>query len=207
MLGLVASMLLVGVQAVPVGAASGGFGARLTTSTAPSNAEGGRECSENGEDIPEGSTCTWVAFRSHGVEGRQAAPKDGTIRKVKLISCVGGRIELQRARYRASDENAKVIRTVATIDVQADPRETDDEDLDTFCGGEDGDDYIIQTFRTNFLVKRGDVIAVKAATLGTLYCSGDNGVNLYSPALAAGGGFREPTDETGCMMLIRFVYG
>src|SRR3984957_9622616 len=72
------------------------FGAKLTSQSQPSNAENGQPCSENG-GIPHGATCTWGAI-SAVEDGRNfTAPRTGTIKHVKLISCVAGKLRLQLA--------------------------------------------------------------------------------------------------------------
>ncbi len=204
-IGLLASVLLIVAQSFPAGASTASFGAKLDRFTQPSNAEGGRACSDVGS-IPEGVACTWVAHRAHRNEGKQAAPRDGTIRQVKLISCVAGSFRLQLARSRSSGDEAKIVRNGPLISYKADKYETDG-DPDTFCGGEDADEFAVQSFNVNFTVRKGDLIAINAKQTGTLYCSGDNGVNVFHPTLPVGGPYAPADDETSCMMLIRLVYG
>jgi len=197
-------MLLLIAQAVPVGAAQTSFGARLDNTSQPSNAEGGRRCDENG-GIPSGSACTWVATQAYRNAGHQKAPRNGTIGTVKLVSCVQGSFRLQFARVRPAQETAKIVRKGPVIRYAADPREIDG-DSDTFCGGEDGDDYRVQTFNVSVPVAKGDHIAFKAKSTGTLYCSGDSGVLLYAPPLAIGGSYGAASDDTSCLMLVQLFY-
>lgn len=202
--GVLVAMLLLLAQAVPVGAATGGFGAKLDKSSQPANAEGGQRCDDHG-GIPTGSACTWVATRAYRNAGRQKAPRDGIIGKVKLVSCVQGSFRLQLARAKPAQDSARVVRDGPVIKYAADPRQIDGDD-DTYCGGEDGTDYKVQTFKVNVAVRKGEYIAFKAKRTGTLYCSGDSGVDLYAPPLAVGGSFRKATDDTSCLMLVRLVY-
>ena len=58
----------------------------------------------------------------------------------------------------------------------------------------------------NVPVRAGEYIAFNARRTGTLYCSGDSGVQLYAPPLAVGGSFRNATDDTSCLMLVRLIY-
>jgi hypothetical protein len=211
-LKLVGLLALVGALALAVaqplgasGSAKVRFGAKLTKESQPSNAESGRRCDEEGDDsqIPPGAVCSWVSLESYG-GGLDKAPKAGVIGKVRLVSCVAGSFRLQIARVRNGDE-AKVVRNGPMIFYTADPRQIDDDD-DTFCGGEEGDDFIIQTFTVNFLVNRGDRIAIRAARTGTLYCAGGSDVLLYSPPLARGGPFRTADQDTSCNLLVQLEY-
>ena len=201
------AMLLVGAQALPVSAAKLSFGARLDKSSQPSNAEGGQRCADN-SGIPTGATCSWVAteaYRRPDPQQNARAPKDGTIGTVKLVSCIQGSFKLQFARVKPAQDKAKVVRNGPTIAYAADPRHTDG-DQDTFCGGESGDDYIVQSFPVSVAVKAGDYIAIKAKKTGTLYCSGGGGVSLFAPPLAPGGSFRTANGDTSCQMLVQLVY-
>lgn len=198
------AMLALCIQAAPVGAASASFGAKLDNTSQPSNAEGGRLCDEE-SSIPSGSACSWVATSAYRNAGHQRAPKTGTIGQVSLVSCVAGSFRLQLARVRPAQDSAKVVRNGPVIRYAADPRELDD-DQDTYCGGEDGTDYRVQTFPVNVAVSAGEYIAIKAKSTGTLYCSGNSGVLLYAPPLAVGGSFTSATDDTSCLMLVRLTY-
>ena len=91
------------------------------------------------------------------------------------------------------------------IRYKADPRQVDG-DGDTFCGGEGGDDYIVQTFKVDVRVKKGEYIAIKTKKAGTLNCSGGSGTLLHAPPLPVGGPFKKATDTESCTMLIRLVY-
>jgi hypothetical protein len=202
--GVLVVVLMLLAQALPVAAATTGFGAKLSKTSQPANAEGGQRCDDNG-GIPFGSGCTWVATEAYQNAGRHKAPRNGTIGKVKLVSCVQGSFRLQLANYKPASGQAKVVRNGPVIKYAADPREVD-ADLDTYCGGEDGTDYRVQTFKVNVPVRAGEYIAFKAKRAGTLYCSGDSGVQLYAPPLAVGGSFRNATDDTSCLMLVRLIY-
>ncbi len=203
--GLLVAALLVVAQSVGASAAAPvRFGANLTTSSQPSNAEGGQSCDQN-SGIPSGGVCTWVSVQAYHNGGHEKAPKTGTIGKVRLVSCVAGNFRLQFARVKGSSRQARVVRNGPIISYQADPRQVDDDD-NTVCGGDDGDDYIIQTFSVNVHVNRGDLIAIRTATTGTLYCSGGSGTLLYSPPLGRGGPFRNATDSASCNLLVQVQY-
>jgi hypothetical protein len=201
---VLSAMLVLGLQAAPVGAAGASFGAKLDSTSQPSNAEGGRFCDEE-SGIPAGSACTWVATSAYRNAGHERAPKNGTIGKVSLVSCVAGSFRLQLGRVKPAQGTAKIVRNGPVIRYAADPRELD-EDQDTYCGGEDGTDYIVQSFNVSVPVTAGEYIAIKAKSTGTLYCSGDSGVNLYAPPLAVGGSYAPSTADTSCLMLVKLTY-
>jgi hypothetical protein len=146
-----------------------------------------------------------VSVEAYHNAGREKAPKTGTIGKVRLVSCVRGSFRLQFARVKPALDQARVVRNGPVIRYQADPRQVDGDE-DTFCGGEDGDDYIIQTFSVDVHVNKGDYIVIRAATTGTLYCAGGSGVLLFSPPLAPGGVFRDADDDTSCNLLVQLEY-
>jgi hypothetical protein len=195
---LLASVLLVGSLAGPTSAASTAFGAKLTHTTQPSNAEGGQSCHQN-VSVPKGTVCTWVAIEAAHNGSHFKAPKGGTIHTLRLISCIAGSFKLQIARANPSTHKAKVVRNGPKIVYNADTNPDG-------CGGEDGDQYIIQTFPIHVAVSTGDYIAVKAAKLGTLYCSGGDGVMLFSPPLAPGGSLRPQKGGASCDLLVRLEY-
>src|SRR5579859_7515631 len=84
---------LVGVSASAGSAATSSaptfFGAKLSSQTQPSNAENGQSCSQNG-GIPHGATCTWVGISAFENGSNWNAPRTGTIKHVKLVSCKAG---------------------------------------------------------------------------------------------------------------------
>jgi hypothetical protein len=202
--GVLIAVLALSMQVAPVGAASTSFGAKLNNTSQPANAEGGRRCDDE-SSIPSDSACSWVATSAYRNAGRHRAPKDGTIGKVSLVSCVAGSFRLQFARVKPAQGTAKVVRNGPVIRYAADPREIDN-DMDTYCGGEDGTDYKVQSFKVSVPVRAGEYIAIRAKSTGTLYCSGDSGVLLHAPPLAVGGSFTKATDDTSCLMLVKLTY-
>jgi hypothetical protein len=130
------------------------------------------------------------------------APRNGTIRKVRLISCVAGsfRVQVARARpFAGEDGEAKIVRQGPTIHYAKDNQPGG-------CGGgPDGDNYKIQSFGVNFHVNRNDLIAVKGTKVGFMNNSGSGPSMKFRPALPVGGSYREANDTTGSL-LIEFVY-
>ncbi|MFV2063886.1 MAG: hypothetical protein ACC726_10300 [Chloroflexota bacterium] len=104
-----------------------------------------------------------------------------------------------------AQNKSRVVRSGPYIKYKADPRQIDG-DADTFCGGEGGDDYKVQTFKVNLVVKKGEYIAIKTKKTGTLNCSGGSGTLLYAPPLPTGGAFKKAKDKMSCTMLVRYVY-
>jgi hypothetical protein len=180
------------LPAIPVGAATPvRFGARLTRFTEPTPAE---RCSQHGT-IPDNKACTWVAVVASENAGKHRAPKNGTIRRVRLISCVAGSFTVQVARKEPGRNRFKVVKSPRTISYAADPRSQ--------CGGEDFDDFRIQSFSTNFTVRQGDYIAVKAKRVGFMRNSSSGDTQLFEPPL--GSSYRTRDTTTGAM-LIQFQY-
>jgi hypothetical protein len=180
------------------------FGAKLTTSSQPANAEGGQSCSAN-SGIPAGVVCSWVSVQAYHNAGGAQAPRTGTIGKVRLVSCVAGSFRLQFARVKPASRQAKVVRDGPVIRYKADPRQVD-TDPDTVCGGDGGDDYLVQTFPVTTHVNKGEYIAVRTRKTGALYCSGGSGILLFSPPLAFGGPYRQKTGDASCNLLVQLQY-
>lgn len=177
------------------------FGARLDNFSQPANAEGGLRCSD---EIPNAKTCTWVSVQAFHNGGHEKAPKKGTIKHVKLVTCVAGSFTLQLAQANPATKRAKVVRNGPVIKYKPDPRQVD-ADPDTVCGGDEGDQYIVQTFATNVAVKKGEYIAIKAAKGGTFYCSGGSGLQLFTP-LAPNGPTRTAKATASCNLLVQLTY-
>jgi hypothetical protein len=198
---VLASALLIAAASVPASASTVSFGAKLTSEQ---QADGRQSCTNASPgNIPSGAVCTWVAREAVGNGNKFKAPKNGTLHKLRLISCNAGKFTLQLVKLNAQGK-AKVDHTGPVINYQADPRQVD-SDENTQCGGDNGDDYIIQVFNINVGVTTGDYIAVKAQKLGVLHCSGQS-MDLYSPPLASGQGFRSAAGDTGCGLLVRLSY-
>jgi len=195
---LLAATLLIGAQAVPATAAGHvSFGAKLDRFTQPTPAE---SCSQ---DLPvSGSAkCTWVAIDAAHNGGHEQAPKSGTIGKLSLVTCVGGSFVLQIARANQGQRTAKIVRSVGTIHYQADPGQATGN-----CGGDNGDQYIVQTFKINVHVNKGDYIAIKASKVGPIYNSGGTGVLLFHPTLPTGGPFKHANGTSSADLLISLQY-
>jgi hypothetical protein len=193
-LAMLAAMILVVMPGLPASAASPvRFGAKLTRDTEPTPAE---RCDQHGS-LPSGKSCTWVAAVAYQNPGKHKAPKNGTIGKVRLISCVAGSFTVQVARKQSGSQKFKVVKSGPTISYKKDSRSE--------CGGEDFDDFKIQSFNVNLTVKKGDYIAVKAKKVGFMRNSSSGDTLLFEPPLKVGGGFKSKDTTTGSM-LIQFQY-
>jgi hypothetical protein len=200
-LGVLIATMLIAASPLTASAAPVRFGAKLTNESQPTGAE---SCDHNA-GIPNGAVCTWIAQAAFENGDHQKAPKTGTIGKVRLISCTAGHFTLQIARVRPAEDKAKVVRNGPRINYAADPRQVDGNP-DTFCGGDNGDNYIIQSFSVNVHVDKGDYIGAKAKKLGFIHNSGGGPTMLYSPPLSPGGGFIKQDDDTSADLMLQLQY-
>jgi hypothetical protein len=196
---LVTPLALMGLTAAPGSAATKAtptfFGAKLTSHSQPSNAEDGQSCDENG-GIPHGATCTWVAISAFENGSHFTAPRTGTVKHVKLVSCKAGKFRLQLANANPSARKAKIVVNGPEISYAG----------QSPCGGINGDHFIVQTFKVSLKVAKGDYIAIKARSTGTLSCSGGDGFLLYGPPLPVGGPFKKSHSGASCDLLVQLSY-
>jgi hypothetical protein len=195
----VAPLILVGLTASSGSAAAATtptfFGAKLTSQTQPSNAENGQSCDENA-GIRHGATCTWVAISAFENGSHWKAPRTGTVKHVKLVSCKAGKFRLQLAKADPSTHKAKIVAKGPEISYHG----------QNPCGGVNGDHFIVQSFKVKLHVAKGDFIAIKARSAGTLSCSGGDGLLLYAPPLPVGGPFKKAHSGASCDLLVQLSY-
>ena len=196
---LAAPLVLVGLTVAATSAATATtptfFGARLTTQSQPSNDQNGQSCDENA-GIPHGSACTWVAITAFENGSHFTAPRTGTVKHVKLVSCVKGKFRLQLAKADPSARKARIITNGPEISYAG----------QSPCGGPNGDHYVVQSFRVSLHVAKGDYIAIRAASTGTLSCSGGDGFLLYGPPLPVGGPLKKSHSGASCDLLVQLSY-
>jgi hypothetical protein len=196
---LVAPLALVGMASSSGSAATAAtptfFGAKLTTQSQPSNAENGQSCDENA-GIPHGATCTWVAITAFENGSHFTAPSTGTIKQVKLVSCVAGKFQLELARADPNAFKAKIVAKGPEITYKG----------QSPCGGGSGDHYVVQSFRVKLRVTKGDYVAIVAKSAGTLSCSGGDGFLLYAPPLRVGGPAKKSDSGASCDLLVQLSY-
>jgi hypothetical protein len=195
MSGTALAALLALTQLLTVSAAPVRFGARLTNDTQPQPA---LWC-DDPNDTPPHATCTWILNEAHQrPDSGIKAPKAGTIGRVRLMSCEGGSFRVQVARRVPGTSRYKVVKDGPRIEYQGDRQG---------CGDEDDFVYRIESFATNFSIKKGDRIAIKAKRTGTLRCgSGGPNTLLFDPPLVAGGNARRASDDQGCLLLVEWQY-
>jgi hypothetical protein len=203
---LVSPLILVGLTAsagnaatspgpAAAAATSSFFGAKLTSQSEPSNAEDGQSCAEN-TGKPRGTTCTWVAISAFENGSHFTAPRTGTVKHVKLVSCKAGKFRLQLAKARPGAGKAKIVVNGPEISYHG----------QSPCGGSSGDHYIVQSIKVKLHVTKGDYIAIKAASTGTLSCSGGDGFLLYAPPLPLGGSYKKTKLGASCDLLVQLSY-
>ncbi|HUB40666.1 MAG TPA: hypothetical protein VMA72_17610 [Streptosporangiaceae bacterium] len=196
---LVVPLILVGLTASSGSAAPAKaptyFGAKLTSQSQPSNAENGQSCAENA-GIRHGSTCTWVAITAFENGSHYTAPRTATVKHVKLVSCVKGKFRLQLAKAHPLDRKAKIVANGPEISYHG----------QSPCGGASGDHYVVQSFRVNLHVTKGEYVAIKARSTGTLSCSGGDGFLLYAPPLPVDGSFKKSHSGASCDLLVQLSY-
>jgi hypothetical protein len=124
------------------------------------------------------------------------APRTGTVKHVKLVSCKAGKFRLQLARANPSAHKARIVVNGPEITYRG----------QSPCGGASGDHYIVQSFRVRLHVTKGDYIAIKARSTGTLSCSGGDGFLLYAPPLPVGGPYKKTHSGASCDLLVQLSY-
>jgi hypothetical protein len=171
------------------------FGAKLTNDTQPQPA---LWCDEP-NDTPPHADCTWILNEAHQRADKGIkAPKNGTIGRVRLMSCEGGQFRVQVARKVPGTNKYKVRKNGPTIRYDGDRQG---------CGEDDDFTYRIESFATNFTVLKGDRIAIRAKRTGTLRCGGGGSNTLqFSGPLVAGGRARRANDTDGCLLLVEWQY-
>jgi hypothetical protein len=196
---LVTPLIVMGLTASPGSAAPATtptfFGAKLTSQTQPSNAENGQSCDENG-GIPHGATCTWVAITAFENGSHFTAPITGIVRHVRLVSCVAGKFRLQLARAIPRTRQARIVVNGPMITYAG----------QSPCGGASGDHFVVQSFRVSVHVAKGEFIAIRARSTGTLSCSGGDGFLLYAPPLPLGGFLKKSHSGASCDLLVQLSY-
>jgi hypothetical protein len=165
------------------------FGAKLTPDVQPSNASTAHPCE------PSPGKCTRVSMEAYGrPDGGHKAPKDGTIKKVRIIAGDSGSFRLQIADAKANQEKARVTYTGPKLsyDGQSDPS---------------ADTYEIESFRVNAPVEKGQHLGILSRKTSMLRCS-SGGPNqlLFQPPLSVGGPFQTADATDGCWLLLEAVY-
>lgn len=183
---LAAAVAATAIVAAPAAGTNGPgyFGANLNKNVQPSNASSAHKC-----EIP-GQPCTWVLNEAYGAPGREGAPFNGHIRKLKLIAGEAGKFRLQIVK---KNNLGDIIlkRNGPRIDYIGQ------------AGWGNPTTYRVEKFAVNVPVKAGEHLAIKARKTSTLRCSSGGDANLQlSPALRKKGEKRTWDADDGCFMLI-----
>ena len=164
------------------------FGAKLTPEVQPSNASQAHPCE------PAPGKCSRISMEAYGrPDGGHKAPKDGTIKKIRIIAGEEGSFRLQLARAKADQEKAKVVYTGPKL---------------SYDGQPDGNEpYAIESFKVNVHVEKGDHLGILSRKTSMLRCS-SGGANqlLFQPPLSVGIPFQTADATDGCWLLLEAVY-
>lgn len=194
-LGVMVVVALLVVSAVGPAASHGGrwLGAKLTTNTQPSNSSSGINC---GNEPTVAEPCTFVMREALGYSGNRRhetkAPRNGVIKKIKLIASTAGSFRLQIAKIKPGTMKAKIVRNGPRINYlgQPDPNAP----------------YLIETFKVNIPIRKGQSLAVKTKRLRAMRCNSGGAATLtFQKPLKVGGKFRQTSGTEGCFMLIRAI--
>ena len=168
------------------------FGAKLTTSLQPTKSVPPRNCGNRTRQ------CTWVSVYAHGQPSppsRQRwarAPRDGVIKKIRLIAGKKGNFRLQLARARPGQKRARIVRSGPRIFYKGQP--------DSVAP------YVIETFDVNLRVRKGEFLAIKAKKTSMLRCRSRGARILrFQPPLKVGGRFKKAKNTSGCVLLLEAI--
>ena len=194
-----------GVMAALVVPASAGaaakFGADLSDGPQPQNAA--QDCGDTSPGLDETKPCTRIAYNFNEagpVNGKSRAPKDGAIRKVKLIAQQPGKLAFQLGRIKNLDAGngtgeGRITRSGGKIEYEA-------------SGFTKQAGYEVQAFKVNVKVRKNEYLAVKGRTFSAQTCSsGSERQLVFQPPPAVGGPFQDQDADENCTMLIQAVYG
>jgi len=177
------------LMAVPAsGFAATSFGAKLNKTIQPSNSLPAQSCTMTPQQ------CTRIEMDAYNNAGHERAPKDGVIKKVKLIAGGSGHFRLQIAEAKPNKDKGRVVRNGPRIEYQGQPTPW-------------GQTYDVESFNVNVPVEKGQYLAAKSRKTSMLRCS-SGGANqfLFQPALSPGGPFETLSYTDGCWLLLQAVY-
>jgi hypothetical protein len=198
--GLIAAFACLALAVVPAGGMAKApvkFGSALNPTVQPSNSLPGLTC--NGPETPLVG-CTMILNEAYGrPDGGELAPRNGTIKKIRLIAGGPGSIRLQidkvnRATLFGTNE-AKAVRYGPQIHYQG----------QTEANFED-DSYRVESFPVDIPIKKGQQLGLRGQITSMIRCSsgGDNTL-IYNPPLFLGGYFTPASSTDGCWILMEAV--
>jgi hypothetical protein len=198
--GIIAAFACLALAVVPatgMAKAPVRFGAKLNSTVQPSNSLPGLTC--NGPETPLVG-CTMILNEAYGrPDGGELAPRNGTIKRIRLIAGGPGSIRLQIEKVkRATLFGSKEARAVwygPQIQYQG----------QTEANFED-DSYRVESFPVDIPIKKGEQLGLRGQITSMIRCSsgGDNTL-IYTPPLFLGGYFTPASDTDGCWLLMEAV--
>lgn len=198
--GIIAAFACLALAVVPAAGQAKApvrFGAKLDSTVQPSNSLPGLTC--NGPETPLVG-CTMILNEAYGrPDGGELAPRNGTIKKIRLIAGGPGSIRLQIEKVnRATLFGTKEARAVwygPQIHYQG----------QTEANFED-DSYRVESFPVDIPIKKGQQLGLRGQITSMIRCSsgGDNTL-IYTPPLFLGGPFTAATNTDGCWLLMEAV--
>lgn len=198
--GLIAAFACLALAVVPatgMAKAPVRFGAKLNSSVQPSNSLPGLTC--NGPETPLVG-CSMILNEAYGrPDGGELAPRNGTIRKIRLIAGGPGSIRLQIEKVNRATlfgtKEAKAVWYGPQIHYQGQTE-----------ANFENDDYRVESFPVDIPIKKGQQLGLRGQITSMIRCSsgGDNTL-IYTPPLFLGGPFTAATNTDGCWLLMEAV--
>jgi hypothetical protein len=185
-------------QAAPASHKRVAFGAKLNVHIQPSNSISPHKCKE---DTGHPGGCTRIEMVAYGrPDGGEKAPKDGTIRHIKIVAGSPGVMIIEIARVRPhsiknDSGRAKIVVKGPKIHYQGQG------------GVDNGEPYNVETFRVHLPVKKGEYLAIQSSSTSLERCS-DGGPQqlLYQPILTKADGYQKAPYHDGCFLLLEGIY-
>jgi hypothetical protein len=133
--------------------------------------------------------CSFVMVNAHQNVGKEKAPRDGKLQKIRIRSCTPGSFVLQFARADLGTNRAKVTRSGPLINYDGDSAN---------CNG---GPYTVETFDVSVRVKKGERLAVAGTNIGFIYNASSGDSMKFVPPLRDGGTLRTETDGDGILLI------
>jgi hypothetical protein len=157
------------------------FGAKFTHQLTPPES-----CTQK-----KSTMCSWVLMEAQGNAGKETAPRDGRISKIRLVACAPrGSFVLQIVRAKQATERARVISTGPVINYVGTNRN---------CNA--SNNFDIEEFDVDVPVSKGDSLAVIATEVRFMYNPGSGPSIMFDPPLAEGDPLRDTDLDSGFLML------
>jgi hypothetical protein len=178
------------------------FGAKLRnpdgTVTQPTAVVNGFSCFDADPDLTV-APCTRVALRygdTGAVQGHVKAPRNGTLKKLKIVASGPGEFKPFLARVKDVDSGSRT----------GNARVHSKGSMRTYLG-DDTPPYTIESFRYSVHVRKGDRLAVKSERTNFETCqTGSLEQLLFQPPLALNDPFEPSDGDDDCTLLIQAVY-